>query len=197
MDPFAILGVSRDVTVDVARSAWREKARVCHPDAGGSDSAMQELNEALRRVLASLADNAIEADRVPRSNAKTRTEHTEYKVRDESTSDRNHFHWARTSKDVSSFTIDCLPVEAFKALLIAASWHGDIAVDDSPYLLEMVMRDPFPCWIRFDIVPEAGASMVSVSVATSRGEKPVSSEAIRDVFVDSLNQLNWEDISAG
>lgn len=187
MDPFAVLGVSRDVTVEIARTAWREKARTLHPDVGGSDAAMQELNEALRLVLIAVtpaSDDTQRPDNSQRSDNPRRSDKSHHR----------RFQWARTSRDVSSFTIDCLPVEAFEALFIASTWHGDVSVDEAPYLLETVMRDPYPCWIRFDIVPEAGASMVSITVATPTGSQPVSIEDIRDVFVDSLNQLNWEDI---
>jgi len=193
MDPFVVLGVPRDVTADRARAAWREKARTRHPDVGGSDDAMQELNEALRLVLISLevpSDNSHCLEDFERPDISERPNLSERK----SNSHSRRTHWARTSRDVSSFTIDCLPVEAFEALLIAASWHGDVSVDDAPYLLETVMREPYPCWIRFDIVPEAGASMVSITIATPSGSQSVSSEDVRDVFVDSLNQLNWEDI---
>ena len=192
MDPFVVLGVDPDVTPRVARAAWREKARTFHPDVGGSETAMQELNEALRLVLAALA--APSDEQRQQSNASDRTSSVTDETRRETSRQRRTIHWARTSRDVSSFTIDCLPVEAFEALLIAASWHGEVSVDDAPYLLETVMRDPYSCWIRFDIVPEAGASMVSITVATPAGTQPISSEEVRDVFVDSLNQLDWEDI---
>jgi len=192
MDPFAVLGVTPDVTPQAAREAWREKARILHPDVGGTDAAMQELNEALRLVLAVLVARS---DAPPTGVAQSANTSSSTGERKRDTSrQRKTVHWARTSRDVSSFTIDCLPVEAFEALMIASSWHGEISVDDAPYLLEIVMRDPYPCWIRFDIVPEAGASMVSITVATPSGVEPVSSEDVRDVFVDSLNQLNWEDI---
>ena len=195
MDPFVLLGISRDSSSERARQAWRDKARVCHPDAGGSDAAMQELNEALRLVLVELAVLNKQHRAMDDGTTQSETSHVE---RDGATQTREHIrqrsHWARTSRDVSSLTIDCLPVEAFEALLLASSWHGDVSIEESPYLLEIIMRDPFPCWVRFDVVPEAGASMVSITVATAAGERPVASEDVRDVFVDSLNQLNWEDI---
>lgn len=192
MNPFAVLGVAHTVTAEEARAVWREKARTLHPDVGGSDAAMQELNEALRLVLLALETKSEVTDsRTTTSSDSDQRADTSRRSQD---FHRPRTHWARTSRDVSSFTIDCLPVEAFEALLIASSWHGDVAVDDAPYVLETVMRDPFHCWIRFDIVPEAGASMVSITVATPKGSPPVASEDVRDVFVDSLNQLNWEDI---
>lgn len=41
-----VLGVSQWATPDQINAAWREKARQAHPDSGGSDSAMSEINVA-------------------------------------------------------------------------------------------------------------------------------------------------------
>src|SRR4029079_8134359 len=52
-----------------------------------------------------------------------------------------------------SFPIDLLPVEAFEALLVVTSWIGEVLVDDPPYVLEVHLTDPSPCWCRLDLVP--------------------------------------------
>ena len=63
MDPFEVLGVARDATVDQVEERWRLLARQLHPDGhpGADDAerarlttAMAELNEARRAVLAVL-----------------------------------------------------------------------------------------------------------------------------------------------
>jgi hypothetical protein len=185
MDPFVTLGISADSSVDVIKDAWREKARVCHPDVGGTHEAMQQLNEALRLALLEVTSTA----KSGMSSSGKRTSSGDKISSDVKTVDTH-----RLSRDVSSFTIDCLPVEAFEALLIASSWHGDVAIDESPYVLEMVVRDPFACWVRFDIVPEAGASMVSITVSAISGQRRVSAEEVRDLFVESVNQINWEEL---
>jgi hypothetical protein len=41
-----VLGVSQWATADQINAAWREKARRAHPDGGGSDAAMSEINVA-------------------------------------------------------------------------------------------------------------------------------------------------------
>lgn len=41
-----VLGVSQWATADQINAAWREKAKTAHSDAGGTDSAMSELNVA-------------------------------------------------------------------------------------------------------------------------------------------------------
>ena len=64
--------------------------------------------------------------------------------------------------DTPSFTIDALPVEAFEALLVVAVWIGEVLDDDPPYVLESHLVEPFACWCRLDLVPDAGASTVSL-----------------------------------
>jgi hypothetical protein len=48
--PYEVLGVSPGATDEEVDAAYRQKAKAAHPDAGGSDSAMHELNEARRKV---------------------------------------------------------------------------------------------------------------------------------------------------
>ena len=64
---------------------------------------------------------------------------------------------------------------------------GEVLVDDPPYLLEVHLNDPSPCWCRLELLPEAGGTIVSLTVA-SDGPGP-SAEAVRDVWVASLNAL--------
>jgi hypothetical protein len=194
MDPFVVLGISQNSTVEEIRIAWRNKARTCHPDVGGTVQDMQQLNEALELAVLYVLQGGKNRNGGIRDTAGAH-EATSH-VHSDSSKNSRRASWARISRELASFTIDCLPVEAHEALLIAVSWHGDVVVDESPYLLEAIVRDPYSCWVRFDIVPEAGASMVNVAVATALGEQPVSSEDIRDLFVDSLNQLDWSDLQS-
>lgn len=187
MDPYVVLGISLEASEEEVRIAWKRHARHAHPDAGGSVAAMQEVNEALRCVLRDIRLRA-------NSPATSRVE-TPLADRSEKKPTKRQTHWSRASRDVSSFTVDCLPVEAYEALLIAVSWHGDLAIDEPPYSVEAIINDPFRCWVRFDIVPEAGASTVSIAVASPDGVPTVSSEDLRDLFVDSLNELDWSQLS--
>lgn len=46
-----VLGVTRDAPVETIQAQYRELARRCHPDHGGSEAAMSELNRARDEAL--------------------------------------------------------------------------------------------------------------------------------------------------
>jgi hypothetical protein len=176
-DPYVTLGVSADATAEELASARRRLALTLHPDVGGDPEAMQALNaaydEAVRRLEhPSLRDPAPTTPvRPPAAPAPT--------------SMRLH----GVQFDQPSFTIDVLPVEAFEALLVVSSWMGEVLVDDPPYLLEVFLHDPAPCWCRLDLVPDAGATTVSLIVAGIDGDPTPDPEWVRDEWVANLNRL--------
>jgi hypothetical protein len=49
-DPYEVLGVRPDFPDEIIHAAWKVLAKKLHPDAGGSDDAMKELNDALDRI---------------------------------------------------------------------------------------------------------------------------------------------------
>lgn len=55
-----ILGVRPDATEDEIDAAFKQKARIAHPDAGGSDEAMQRLNEARAKLKGKAARSHIQ-----------------------------------------------------------------------------------------------------------------------------------------
>ena len=91
--------------------------------------------------------------------------------------------------DAASFTIDVLPVHAYEALLVVTSWMGEVLIDEPPYLLEVFLHDPSPCWCRLDLVPDAGATTVSLIVAALEGDPAPDIDAVRDEWVANLNRL--------
>ena len=90
--------------------------------------------------------------------------------------------------------VSLLPVEAFEGLLVVASWLGDLVDDEPPYLLEVALSEPVGAWCRLDIVPDAGASTVSIAVGGD--PRPPSIEGLRDAFVEGLNRLDWESLGS-
>lgn len=49
-DPYEVLGVRSSEPLEDIEAIYRSKAKRAHPDAGGNEAAMKELNEAIERV---------------------------------------------------------------------------------------------------------------------------------------------------
>ncbi len=172
-DPFAVLGVSSDATLDEVRTARRKLAAEFHPDHGGDPVRMGEINIAFDAVVAEIT---VGPESPPPASA----------TRSQPSGGRRY---PGVQHDAPSFTIDTLPAEAFEALLIVTSWMGELLVDDPPYVLEVHLTEPAPCWCRLDLVPDAGSSTVSLTVASIDGTPAPDVEAIRDLWVANLNRL--------
>lgn len=179
-DPFEVLGVAPTASLQELAAARRQLAQAHHPDLGGDVAAMQAVNAAyeqaveLRRhapPISPPADTTVPKPSPPGAGRRSAVRGVQY--------------------DAPSFTIDVLPVEAFEALLIVTSWIGEVLVDDPPYVLEVFLNDPSPCWCRLDLVPDAGATTVSLTVAAVEGEPAPDIDAVRDVWVANLNQPLW------
>jgi hypothetical protein len=169
-DPFAVLGVSPEASLDEVRAARRKLAAEFHPDHGGDPVRMGEINIAFDAVIAQIAVRPAAAPPAAAQPAPGR-------------------RYPGVQHDAPSFTIDTLPVDAFEALLIVTSWMGEVLVDDPPYLLEVHLTEPAPCWCRLDLVPDAGSSTVTLTVASFDGAPAPDIEAVRDLWVANLNTL--------
>ncbi len=173
-DPFAVLGVDPGASVQELRAARRRMAMRLHPDhAGGDADAMRRLNDAFEAAMAALTrpgppsggPGSYQPDPQPR-RANSRVVH-----------------------DVASFTIEALPAEAFEALLVVTSWLGEVLVDDPPYQLDVALEEPYACWCRLDLLPDAGATTVSLTLAGVGAAAPPDVDDVRDLWVANLNQL--------
>jgi len=177
-DPYAVLGVDPGVDADAIHEARRALAKVRHPDAGGSVAAMQELNAA---VDAALADAAARSGATSRQSPRPPRPPSP--------------PGGGVRQDHPSFTIEALPAEAFEGLLVVAAELGDLIDDDPPYLLEVSMATP-PAWCRLELVPDAGATTVSITTARTPGHPTPDVYDVRDVWIDALNRLDWRDPGA-
>jgi len=177
-DAFAVLGLPADATVEQIRTARRELAKQHHPDQGGDGAQMQTVNEAADQALRDVEGAVAESPtRVPRPSQDAPSTVGE--------------PWSGVSRDAPSFTVEALPVETFEALLVVTSWIGEVLDDDPPYRLDVHLYDPTDCWCRLDLVPDAGASTVSLTVAGLDGGRAPNVLDIRDVWVANLNQIDW------
>lgn len=191
-DPLIVLGLPPDATLDDIDAARRALAKSAHPDVGGSLADMQRINaaadEAARRLAAGrIASNSPTAPAAPAADGAGTGAGGSGPGR----------RYGR--RDHPSFTIEALPAEAFEALLIVAGWLGDLIDDEPPYALEVALTHPIAGWCRLDLVPDAGSSTVSVTVAGEPGARPPGSDApdietVRDAWIEGLNQLDWTDL---
>lgn len=185
-DPFATLGLDDGASSADVRAARRLLAMIHHPDHGGDPARMQAINEAADAALL-IVDAAVVADgpgiqpspTAPRSDG----------------SDRRtpHMGERRSSiaRDVPSFTVEARPAETFEAMLVVASWLGEVLDDDPPHQLDTHLYEPFDCWCRLDVVGDAGASTVSLAVAGIDGAPTPDVIAVRDAWVSNLNAVDW------
>lgn len=177
-----MLGLDAGAGAGEVVEARRRLARTAHPDVGGTLDGMQRINEAAEQALALLGRVEPSMSSVERSSAAP-SDPAETVVRRD-----------RVRHDHPSFTIEALPAEAFEGLLVVASWLGDLISDDPPYELEIALTGPVRGWCRIDLVPDAGASTVSLTVAGEPGCAPPDLESVRDLWIDGLNQLDWDDL---
>jgi DnaJ domain len=177
-DPFAALGLGPDASAEDIQSARRRLAMAHHPDRGGDPALMQTINEAADAALSAL-------DRGGPSGAGSVPDQPMAPPR-RSTADATGI-----ARDVPSFTVEALPVETFEAMLVVASWLGEVLDDDPPYRLDTYLSEPLDCWCRLEVVPDAGASTVSLSVAGLDGAPTPDVLAVRDAWVANLNALDW------
>ena len=185
VDPFAVLGLPPGSTVQDVENARRTLAKSSHPDVGGSDRQMQVINAA--------ADEAgrIAAGRAPSPAAQAAAPAPPAPAPSTSASSGPAFQWR---VDHPSFTVEALPAESFEALLVVAGWLGETIDDDPPYRLDVELAEPVPCWCRLELLPEAGATSVGLTIGSERGVTAGDVDAVRDGWIAALNALDWAEL---
>jgi hypothetical protein len=192
-DPFGVLGLPATAGSEDLRLARRRLALAEHPDRGGSADRMQAINvayeEAMELVVARELRGPIAGDRAPAATRPSPPSSAPPEPpADSPESEPRPGGRPRVERDDPSFVIEALPAEAFEALLVVASWIGEVLVDEPPYLLEVHLYEPGECWCRLELLPEAGASTVMLTVAGLEGVAPPV-EDVRDLWVANLNAL--------
>lgn len=178
-DPFSVLGLRGDATVDEIEAARKALARSRHPDVGGSVVEMQRINVAADEAIALAAGSGPQT--VPPAPSTTAPPRSAAPA----------MLWRF---DHPSFTVEALPAATFEALLVVATWLGESIDDDPPYRLDVEITDPVPAWCRLDLVPDAGATTVSLSVGVDRDAGEPDLDRIRDAWISGLNSLDWAEI---
>lgn len=176
-EAFALLEVLPGCSTEEIRKAWRAKSVLFHPDAGGTTEGMIKLNAALE--LALLWEPLQENKEVPTS---------------EPARPATNIH--RLRRDVSSFTVNVLPVECWQALEVVAALCGPTIQEDPPYLLEFLLHDSslpgsHHGWCRCECVPEAGGTMIHLTVGSTHEQELPNIDEVRDFLVEQLNSIDW------
>lgn len=181
-DHWAVLGLAPGASSDAVQAARRRIAKDVHPDAGGSAADMQRVNAAADAALAELARKAPprQAAWAPPSGPPRRTPRRQRPAQ---------HGWSGARVDHPSFVVEALPAEAFEWLLVAAAELGDVIDDEPPYRLEVALQGTPRGWCELTLVPDAGASTVSLVVAGEPGAPAPGVEAVRDAWVAALNAL--------
>jgi hypothetical protein len=181
-DAFRTLGLTSAASADEVRAARRNLAKQHHPDTGGDVDRMLEINHAVSLALAE-----IESRRLATQLDSTGADATQ---RSPEPGGQGGF-----VRDVPSFTVEALPVETFEALLVVATWIGELVDDDPPYRLDTRLVEPGRCWCTLELVPDAGASTVSISIAPEDDHPLPMIAVVRDTWVDQLNRYDWDSDS--
>jgi hypothetical protein len=183
VDPFSVLGLPATAGADELRLARRQLALAEHPDRGGSADRMQAINVAYEEAMELVVARELHGPSAPAAPAAPPPAPQPRPPSEQRPGGR-----PRVERDDPSFVIEALPAEAFEALLVVASWIGEVLVDEPPYLLDVHLYEPGECWCRLELLPEAGASTVMLTVAGIEGVAPAV-EDVRDLWVANLNAL--------
>jgi hypothetical protein len=178
-DPFRQLGLNTNASAAEVRQARRDLAKEHHPDAGGDPDLMRVINVAAGAALRILADPSVLAPKPTDTPSNVVQEPDDVAM----------------TRDVPSFTVEALPVETFEALLVVTSWIGEVIDDEPPYRLDVLIHAQngieHPCWCRLELVPDAGASTVSIGVGSYDDQPTPSVTVLRDLWVAHLNRYDW------
>lgn len=183
-DPFAILGLGADASIEDVRSARRRLAKTHHPDHGGDESSMRALNAAFDAAVKAVGQRdgrrVVEPQKPPPSPEPTAMTKTR----------RPSPRRGRLDHDASSFTVSAPLADSFEALVLVTAWFGEVAFADGYECVEVRLEEPAPCWARLTLMTEAGATTVSVTVICDPDDEVVTAEDVRDRYVVAINELS-------
>ena len=186
-DPFSVLGLAPTATLAEVRAARRRLAKEIHPDLGGDESRMRDVNRAFDQAVRRLLGRPDRSDPPPPAPPPPAAPPAGFRTTPRPPpAPPGTGPWVQY--DEPSFTIDTLPVDAFAALERVATGLGQVTAEDPPYLLEVLLQVPSPCWCRLELLPEAGGTTVMMVVTGVEGIRPPVIEAVRDEWVAALNR---------
>lgn len=191
-DPFAELGLDRHATVAELRAARRRLAQELHPDRGGDAARMQRVNVAFDRAMAEVGSER-EVEPTPAEPSPTDASAPAGTPHTASRWGSGQRRAVRGEWEAAAFVIELPVPDAFDALLVVTSWIGELASDEPPDALDVLLAEPSPCWCRLELLPEGRSTSVGLLVAPADDRPAPSLVEVRDTWIDHLNQLaHWE-----
>lgn len=193
-DPFAVLGLAPGASLEQVRAARRRLAKEAHPDHGGDEARMREINAAFdAAVKAVLRPPPASASATPSPPSKHPPPPPRPPRRRPPAAPQSGPRRIRVvEQDIASFVIPMVPSDAFAVLDLATRALGD-AIDHEPsHWMEAHLYEPGECWCRLDLLPEGGSTQVAVTIAHVEGTPwpPPDVDAVRDVWIDALSHLS-------
>jgi hypothetical protein len=95
--------------------------------------------------------------------------------------------------EAAAFVVELPVPSTFEALLVVTSWIGEVASEEAPDALDVLLNDPSPCWCRLELLPEGRSTSVSMLIAPTSDDPPPPLTAVRDLWISCLNQLSYEE----
>lgn len=151
---------------------------------------MRELNAAYEQAIAVLRGRAA-TPLAPAPETARPVPKQARKPRRSSPADGRPRRIRVVERDEASFVVQARPVEAYRALLAAASGLGELIDGEPGAWLEARVDEPSECWCRLDLLPEGDATMVGLTVAHIEGTPwpPPDVDAARDAWIGALAKL--------
>jgi len=186
-DPYAVLGVAPTATLAELRAARRRLAQRLHPDHGGDEASMRELNAAFERAMAALRLRAASPP-APAPVATPTAPKRPPRPRRSPPPDGRPRRIRVVERDEASFVVQARPLEAFSALTAAAGRLGDLIDGEPGAWLEARVDEPSECWSRLELLPEGDATMVALTLAHIEGTPwpPPDIDDVRDAWIAAL-----------
>lgn len=194
-DPFAVLGLAPGASLEQVRAARRRLAKEAHPDHGGDEARMREINAAFDAAVKAVlrpSPAPVPPSAPPPAPAPPPARAAAPRRRPAAAPRSGPRRIRVVEQDIASFVVPMVPADAFEVLDLATRALGD-AIDHEPsHWLEAHLYEPGECWCRLDLLPEGGSTQVAVTIAHVEGTPwpPPGVDAVRDAWIDALLHLS-------
>jgi DnaJ domain len=192
-DPFAVLGVEPTATLAEVRSARRRLALRAHPDRGGDEARMREINAAFDAAVKRLLARPGRAPRGAPAPEPAPTPSRRPPPRPRPATAAPGSRRVRVvDRDEASFVVQAAVAEAFEALRLATPRLGALLAGESDSWLEGHLTEPGECWCRLELLPEGAGTMVAITLGHVEGTPwpPPAIDDVRDAWITALGALS-------